>query len=426
MADPNDNPSSPLGAAARAGAPSSSGPPDRAPAASSRPLIPIFIIVFIDVMGLTLIIPLLPFYALKFGATPFQATLLLSVFAVFQLFSGPFLGGWSDRSGRRIVLLASQAGMLASYVVLGFAHALWMVFLGRIIAGITSGNLSVAQAYISDVTKPEDRTKAFGFFGIAFGLGFVLGPALAFGLTKLGSESTPFFGSAVLSGLSFVCTLLMLPDAKPTAASGRSAPAWALLTRPEPRRRLLEFFLFNLAFSTFIGGFALYLNAQFDFDQTHASLMFLYTGVLGAIIQGGLIGRLAKQIGEKKLALSGFVAMAIGHAFLGWIHWVPLLMAVAVVGSYGTAVTRPALTTLITKSVGRDEQGKALGMGTTLASVSQIVGPPAAGWLIQNRFLGAYGALVGVLSALGVLLLAFPSGDPKAEETTARVGSSGE
>ena len=432
MAESNDSVPTPLGAADRAGAPSAihpfappaeaTGGPSRAP----RPLIPIFIIVFIDVMGLTLIIPLLPFYALKFGATPFQATLLLSVFAVFQLFSGPFLGGWSDRSGRKIVLLVSQAGMLASYVVLGFANALWVVFVGRIIAGITSGNLSVAQAYISDVTKPEERTKAFGFFGIAFGLGFVLGPALAFGLTTLGSESTPFFGSAVLSGLSFACTLVMLPDARPTVSSGRSAPAWALLARREPRRRLLEFFLFNLSFSTFIGGFALYLNAQFNFDQTHASLMFLYTGLLGAFIQGGLIGRLAKQIGEKKLALSGFVAMAVGHFFLGWIHWVPALMAVAVVGSYGTAVTRPALTTLITKSVGPNEQGKALGLGTTLASVSQIVGPPAAGWLIQNRFLGAYGALVGVLSAIGVVLLAFPGADPKPDASGARLGSPGE
>lgn len=376
---------------------------------SSRPLIPIFIIVFIDVMGLTLIIPLLPFYALKFGASPFQATLLLSVFAVFQLFSGPFLGAWSDRSGRKIVLLTSQLGMLASYVVLGSAQALWMVFVGRIIAGITSGNLSVAQAYISDVTKPEERTKAFGFFGIAFGLGFILGPALAFGLTKLGSESTPFFGSAALSGLSFVATLIMLPDARPMGRGGRQAPTLELFRRPEPRRRLLEFLLFNLSFSTFIGGFALYLKGKFQFDETQASLVFVYTGFLGAIIQGGLLGRLNKRLGEVKLALLGFVTMALGNVLLGWIPTWHVLLLLAAIGGFGGAVVRPALTTLITRSVGPDEQGKALGMGTTLASVSQIVGPPAAGWLIQKEHFGAYGALVATLAAIGALLVARPA-----------------
>jgi DHA1 family tetracycline resistance protein-like MFS transporter len=394
MADPSPNPYEP--------------PTEPKVPPSARPLIPIFIIVFIDVMGLTLIIPLLPFYAQKFGATPLVATLLISVFAIFQLFSGPLLGQWSDRSGRKPVLLVSQAGMLASYAVLGSATALWMVFVGRIIAGVTSGNLSVAQAYISDVTKPEERTKAFGFFGIAFGLGFILGPALAYGMMKVGTESTPFFGSAVLSGLSFLSTAVMLPHVRPAARTARSTPAFELFRRPEARRRLLQFFLYNLSFSTFIGGFALFLQAQFGFDQQKSSLMFVYTGVIGAIIQGGLLGRLVKRLGEERLAFAGFVTMAVGHVFLGWIHWLPVLLAAGVVSGFGVAVTRPALTTMITKSVGRDEQGKALGMGTTLASLSQIVGPPCAGWLIQNRRLSLYGVLIGVLAAGGAALMGWP------------------
>ncbi|MEZ4296800.1 MAG: MFS transporter [Polyangiaceae bacterium] len=398
-------------------------PPAEAPAVpgppggSSRPLIPIFIIVFIDVMGLTLMIPILPFYALKFGATPFQATLLLSVFAVFQLFSGPFLGAWSDRSGRKTVLLTSQAGMLASYLVLGAAQSLWMVFVGRIIAGITSGNLSVAQAYISDVTKPENRTKAFGFFGIAFGLGFILGPVVATVLTKLGSESTPFFGSAALSGLSFMATAIMLPSAKPKAGGGRQAPSFELFRRGHVRRRLFEFLLFNLSFSTFIGGFALYLNAQFGFDRTQASLVFVYAGVVGAVVQGGLIGRLARRLGEMKLALVGFITMAIGNAFVGWFPTWHFLLVAGAIGGFGSAVTRPALTTLLTQSVGPDEQGKALGMSTTLASVSQIVGPPMAGWLIEKRHLGVYGIIVAVFSLMGALLISLPPTEAKPAPT---------
>lgn len=409
MAEPSPPPTEPT-AAPNPYAPPAEPASKAEETASKRPLLPIFIIVFIDVMGLTLIIPILPFYALKFGATPFVATLLLSVFAIFQLFSGPFLGSWSDRSGRKIVLLTSQLGMIASYVVLGAAHALWMVFLGRIIAGITSGNLSVAQAYISDVTKPEERTKAFGFFGIAFGLGFIFGPAIATALTALGSESTPFFGSAVLSGLSFAATVFMLPDAKPAAPGGRQAPALELFRRPAPRRRLLEFFLFSLSFSTFVGGFALYLHEKFAWNAKQSSLMFVYSGFLGALIQGGFLGRLNKRLGEVKLALLGFATMAIGNILLGWIpSWQTLLVAVAV-GGFGSTISRPALTTLITKSVGRDEQGKALGMGTTLASLSQILGPPAAGWFIERKHLWAYGLLTGALAGLGAILVALPGG----------------
>lgn len=387
--------------------------------ASARPLIPIFIIVFIDVMGLTLIIPILPFYALDFGATPFEATLLLSVFAAFQLFSGPFLGAWSDRSGRRIVLLTSQLGMMASYLVLGFAHALWMVFAGRIIAGITSGNLSVAQAYISDVTKPEERTKAFGFFGIAFGLGFILGPVIATGLMMIGSRATPFLGSAALSLLSFCATAIMLPNAKPAGRGGRQAPTFDLFRRSEPRRRLLEIFVFNMSFSTFMGGFALYLRGKFGWDMKQAAPMFAYSGFLGAIVQGGILGRLVKRLGEAKLACLGFIAMALGNVLLGWIPSWHALLVIAAVAAFGGAVTRPALTTLVTKSVGPHEQGKALGMGTTLASVSQIVGPPAAGWLIEKKHLGAYGVVVAALAAVGAFLVALPAAAPSSADPSA-------
>lgn len=433
MTESNDNSRSTL--AARDGSsatppPDPYEPPGEAPQslevpASSRPLIPIFIIVFIDVMGLTLIIPLLPFYAQKFGASAVTVTLLTSVFAVFQLVSGPILGQSSDRLGRKPILLVSQAGMLASYLALGLANTLWMVFLGRIIAGITSGNLSVAQAYISDVTKPEERTKAFGFFGIAFGLGFIFGPVIAYALTTIGTESTPFFGSAALSGLSFCATAFMLPNAKPTGRSGRSAPTFDLFMRPEPRRRLLQFFLYNLSFSVFIIGFPLYLQAQLGFDKNKTLLMYLYSGVIGALIQGGLLGRLAKQFGEEKLALAGFISMGLGHLFLGWVPSVEVLLALGLLGNFGVAVTRPALTTLITKSVGRDEQGKALGMGTTLASVSQIVGPPAAGWLIEHRKLGSYGLLIGGLAAIGAVLVALPGPAAKPAEP-ARFGAPGE
>lgn len=393
------------------------------------PLLPIFLTVFVDVLGLTLVLPLLPFYAEHFGASELVVGVLAASYAVCQLVSGPILGRISDRVGRKPTLLASQTGTFIGFLVLGSASSLWMLFLGRIIDGLTAGNLTIAQAYISDVTRPEERTRAFGLIGIAFGSGFLLGPAVTGELASRFGYGAPAYGAAVLSLTSILLTATLLP-AKPVApaASPESAaatPARAatigrgdafrrFFDRPLPRRRLLEFFAFTLSFSTLIGGLALFLERRFAFGIKETGYLYAFSGLIGGSIQGGAIGRLAKRYGEERLALIGFGAMVVGYGLLGAASALPALLVLVAIGAFGSAVVRPAVTTLLTKSVGRDEQGAALGVSQSLASISQIVGPIGAGWLIEHRALAAYGLMAASFAALGVVLglQKIPVGEP--------------
>ena len=188
----------------------------------SSPLVPIFLIVLADILGLTIMLPLLPFYAEKLGASPTAVGLLVSVFAFCQLLSGPFLGRWSDRIGRKPLLLLSQAGTLVSRLLLASAGTLWLVYLARIVDGLTAGNLVLAQAYIADVTEPQNRTRAFGLIGISFGIGFLLGPAISGALAGYGL-AVPILVSAGLSALSIVATAVLLPAHRPVAAEAGPA-----------------------------------------------------------------------------------------------------------------------------------------------------------------------------------------------------------
>jgi multidrug resistance protein len=372
------------------------------------PLIPIFIIVAVDVLGFTLVLPLLPFYAEHYGASPLVVGMLIASFAICQFIAGPILGRLSDNIGRKRVLMLSQVGTFIGFIVLGLANSLWLIFLARIIDGITAGNLSIAQAHISDVTEPEDRTKAFGLIGIAFGMGFLIGPAISGFLSKYGYH-WPAYAAAALSAASIVCTWLLLHDTKPNPHDapkpGRFEQVQRFFQLPATRRSLIEFFLFTLAFSTLIGGLALYLERQLGFDAEKTGYVYAFSGLVGGLIQGALIGRLAKKFGEVRLAAIGFISMAIGYGLLGAVNGIPFLLILVVLSSFGSSVVRPSLTTLITHTVNRNEQGAALGVSQSLASVAQIIGPLIAGWLIGHGQLTAYGATAGAFSILGAFFL---------------------
>src|SRR5258708_17679725 len=185
---------------------------EEAPSPRRSPLLPIFLIVMVDVLGLTIILPLLPFYAERLGASPTVVGLLVSTYAACQLIAGPVLGQISDRTGRRPLLLVSQLGTFIGFLILAWAGSLWIVFLARIIDGLTAGNLSLAQAYISDVTKPEERAKSFGVIGVAFGIGFLIGPAISGFLSVFGYQY-PILAAAALSATSILCTYFLLPSA---------------------------------------------------------------------------------------------------------------------------------------------------------------------------------------------------------------------
>ena len=382
-------------------------------------LLPIFLIVLADILGLTILIPLLPFYAEKLGASPTAVGLLVSTYAFCQLLSGPFLGRWSDQTGRKPLLIVSQLGTFASRLLLAGAGSLWVVYLARIIDGLTAGNLVLAQAYIADVTEPEDRTRSFAIIGISFGIGFLLGPAISGALSSFGL-AVPILLSAGLSAVSVLATIFLLPATKPVTDEGAAGPAGRRLSlfawreyaqyfqRPGLSRLLVEFFCFVMAFATFTGGLALFLERRLSwnghpFHAREVGFVFAYAGFLGILVQS-FLGRLVRRFGEPWLVAAGFASMALGYGLLAGVYAIPLLLVAGFFSSFGAGVLRPSLTSLVTQAVARNEQGVVLGLNTSLQSVAQIIGPAIAGVLIDHTLLGAWALFCAACALVGLVV----------------------
>ena len=379
------------------------------------PLLSIFLIVLVDVLGLTLILPLLPFYAESMGASPFVATLLVSAYAICQFIAGPPLGHLSDRIGRRPVLLVSQMGTCAGFLILAYAQSLWVVFLARIIDGLTAGNLTVAQAYIADVTDAENRTKAFSIIGIAFGLGFLVGPGVS-GLLARFSPTYPIFAAAGLSFTSIMCTYFLLPAvvAHPHPELEQRFLRLNNLTQSFKDKRLApmlwQFFAFTFAFSTFFSGFPLFAERRFTYDgapfgNEEVGYVFAFSGLIGILIQGGGMGPLVKGFGESRLVQMGFATMAVSFALLSGVHAIPYLLVAVALLTFGSAILRPSLTTLITKHTARHRQGMVIGQMQSLMSIAQIIAPAIAGALIQAQLLSMWAIAGSVFCLIGWALI---------------------
>ena len=381
------------------------------------PLLPIFLIVLVDVLGMTIVIPLLAIYSERFGASPLVATLLMSSFAACQLVSGPILGALSDRFGRRPILLVSQIGTMIGFIILANANALWMVFAGRILDGATAGNLGIAQAYIADHTPPDKRAQSFALIGIAFGTGFAFGPVISGWLSHYALE-TPFWVAAGLSGCSILGTWFILPrEAGRGAATDSNRlrvfdPSLYVeyFKRPELGRLLVGFLVYMISFSLFIGGFALFSERHYTWNGmpfTPREIGFAFAGsaFIGLIIQGGLIRRLVPRYGEARLAIVGFVALAVGYPFLGAGSALSLLAIATFFSSIGNSLLRPALTALVTKHAGAHEQGIALGLTQSLSSLAAMASPPLAGWLIEHGHGAVWAMLLGGVGLVGAAVM---------------------
>jgi len=360
------------------------------------PLLVIFITVFIDLVGFGIVIPVLPFYAegTKFGATPREVGLLFASYSVMQLIFAPVLGRLSDKYGRRPVLLISLIGTSLGFLILGFATTLWMLFLGRIIDGISGGNISTAQAYIADVTTKENRAKGMGLIGAAFGLGFVFGPAIGGVLSRWGIN-VPFLFAGTLAFANAILLYFVLPEtvtqdhpARISAASGRG---WRQLIESLKRPRLgfvlTIYFLSIVAFSIMTAVFSLFMMFRLGYDAFHNGWVFAYVGVISAIIQGGLIGKLVKRFGEPTLVIIGsllFSASLFATPFIGPAVGLMGILLTGAVSSIGNALNAPSLSSLASKSAGAGEQGGVLGAMQSVASLARAVGPSLAAFLIYS------------------------------------------
>ena len=385
------------------------------------PLLAIFLIVAVDVLGLTIMIPLLPFYAEKMGASAEQVGWLIGIYALCQLFSGPLLGRLSDHTGRKPLLLVSQAGTFAGFLITAFAPSLWILFVARAIDGCTAGNLSLAQAYISDVTEPKDRAKSFGIIGIAFGLGFLIGPAIS-GLLAKYDYRYPIFAAALMSATSILTTYLLLPAVQP-ARAGKGANAgpggkrlsliqWGAyieyFRQPALAAKLWQFFAFAFGFAMFIAGMPLVLErrltwAGVPFGPEQVGYSWAFAGLLGICLQGPALGKLVKRFGEHALNKVGFMGYVSGYALLAFCHSIPMLALATLVTSIGGLV-RPTLTSLITQATPREEQGVVLGLTQSLNSVALIIAPPLGGYLIEHGWLTSWGLIASAVAFIGLML----------------------
>src|ERR1044072_628772 len=364
------------------------------------PLIVIFITVFIDLIGFGIVIPVLPYYAegTRFGATPREVGLLFASYSLMQLFFAPGLGRLSDKHGRRPILLISLLGTAVGFLILGFATTLWMLFLGRIIDGISGGNISTAQAYIADVTTEENRAKGMGLIGAAFGLGFVFGPAIGGVMSRWGIH-VPFLFAG---GLAFCNPLLLYlprpetvtPDhpARVSAAMGRG---WHRLIKALRNPRLgfvlTIYFLSIVAFSIMTAVFSLFLMFRFGYDAFHNGWVFALVGIISAGIQGGLIGKLVKRFGEPLLVIAGtlmFSASLFASPFIGptagIMGGILGILITGAVSAVGNALNAPTLTSLASKSATASEQGTIMGVTQSVASLARAVGPAIAAFMIYS------------------------------------------
>ena len=383
----------------------------------------------VDVLGLTMMMPLLPFYAQHLGATPFDVGLLISVYALFQLLAGPPLGNLSDRFGRKPVLLVSQLGTFIGFLLLGFAQSLWMAFASRIIDGITAGNLTVAQAYISDVTKPSQRTKSFAVIGIAFGIGFLIGPASTGLIAQHFGEHAAVFTAAGLSFTSIIATLVLLPSKPPKpdpdddeVTVPESSPRklsvfdWAgyleYFRRPRLAPLFWQFFAFALSFSLFSGGFGLFAQRRFEwngkpFGTREVGYVLTYAGILGIFIQGSM-GRFVKRFPERGMLFFGFFTQALGMIILSLSGSIGML-ALSTTVLAGSGVLRPIISSGLSKRASAREQGIVIGLSQSITSVSQILGPALAGALIEANLLHTWGFLAAAIASAGIGFLVWGS-----------------
>lgn len=372
----------------------------------NKQLFSIFLIVFIDLLGFSLILPLLPYYAQTFGADATMIGFLTASYAAAQLISSPLLGRLSDRVGRRPVLLISIAGSVAGFVLLALAQNLWMLFLARIVAGFTGGNISVAQAYITDVTDEKNRTRALGLIGAAFGLGFIIGPALG-GILGQWGYAVPAWAAAGMAVLNFLMVLLWLPESltsekKALLAVKRRAPFTlsaliGALRRPLVGPLLHTRFIYGLAFSTFQGIFTVYALERFDLGSTQTGYILAYVGLISTITQGGLIRLLTNRFSDRQLLVWASVGMAVGLLGWGLSPSVGLLLVALLPIAVSGGVLNTVINSAITKSVEPVEVGGTLGLASALESLTRVISPSAAGILLAKVGTGAPGILAAII-----------------------------
>ncbi|MBV9130764.1 MAG: MFS transporter [Verrucomicrobia bacterium] len=353
----------------------------------NSPLASILSIVFIDLIGFGMIIPILPLYAQRFQASEWQIGILLASYSFMQFLASPVLGWFSDRYGRKPVLLCSLIGSATGYILMASAISLAMLFLARILAGVAGASVGTASAYIADITAPENRSKRMGLIGAAFGIGFVLGPAIG-GILSQWSVVAPFWFAAVLSILNAVLMWIMLPEPERHAARERG---------PVNLRQIFEqaggwrLGVVTAIYFIAIAGFAVVTviypqvsHRRFGLNQSQISYIFVMVGLIGAGIQGGGIGRLVQRFGDVNLAIAGFAIMCVSMMMMPLARSVPLFLLFTAGLAVGNSLSQPTVNAIASKSASAALQGRVMGVVQSAGSLGRVFGPVLAGFLLTG------------------------------------------
>ncbi|MBV6430644.1 MAG: Tetracycline resistance protein, class C [Bryobacteraceae bacterium] len=385
------------------------------PPASRKALTFLFLTVFLDLLGAGILLPIIPYLVRQFRSDATTIGLLSLSFSAAQFAAAPILGVLSDRYGRRPVLLLSILGSALGYFLFGLAGSLAVMYFSRILDGFTGGNISTAQAYIADVTLPEDRAKNFGLIGAAFGLGFIFGPAIGGALSHI-SVNAPAYGAGVLSLGTACFGYFALPESLSRhqrqphgfrlADLDPVRPLGELLRRPELRLLLAALFLINFAMSGLQSNFSVFTMVRFRYSPEQTAMVFVYIGVLAALVQGYLVRRLNPVLGERRMAILGTFMLSAGFLGIAFSYNVwQLLIAIAGVAGIGFATT--AQTAILSRRVSAREQGWLLGSTQSVLSLTRVAGPIYAGAMFDLLGSGApywTGAIV-VCGALALTVL---------------------
>ena len=377
----------------------------------TRPLLVIFLTIFVNLVGFGIIIPLLPFYANTFGASPFVVGLLFASFSLAQLVASPILGELSDRWGRRPVLILSLIGTAVSFAMLAVAQSLLMLFAARIVDGLSGGNITTARAYIADITEEENRAKAYGILGAAFGLGFVIGPALGAAFSTI-SYTAPIWAAAAITVAATVLAWVWLPETVHRTHAGGVSPWRAvreLSHRPGLRLLLAIDFMYWMSFAVYQTTFALFGARRFGFDVTHTGYLFSAFGALGVIVQGGMVGPIVRALGNRKTLVVGLIFTAVGWIGSALTYSIPLFVGMLVPAAIGIGLCNATLIALVSNAAARREQGRVQGAAGALESLGRTIGPVWGNAMLQRVGEGAaYGAAASLLLVAAGLATRYP------------------
>ncbi|MFW9773915.1 MAG: MFS transporter, partial [Candidatus Thorarchaeota archaeon] len=357
----------------------------------NKKILIIFMIMFTEILGFSIVMPVIPFLGLSLGLNAFQIGLVLSIFSFCQLFASPITGKLSDRFGRKPVLIFSQLSTLTGFLLLGMSINVWILVAARLVDGLLGSNMTVSQAYLSDITTPKNRTRVYGYSSAVFGLALIFGPVIG-GTLSVISYSTPMFMAAGISLLSIILVIIFLPESLTEKNDKLSLRFEDVLPIKEANRffkssmirsLLLIFFIYNFGFFIFMSTFSLFAQVQLVISAQELGFYLTWVGFTRVLFQSFLIDPLLKRISENALLLSGIISLIFSMIFLAFttnfiIVFLPLFFL-----SYGTGVGRPILTSKLTLAVKKEETGSILGVNNSLTSIAQILCPILGGLIIQ-------------------------------------------